>query len=114
MNKTRRIFSKLLVLSMVAFGLVANVIPSVVLADNPNESSAHHSLTGGWDKNLIGTSGKHWTRYTQRESNRQALAGITISGYNKESNLGNYTTAYVKSARSVDLKHPHIHSGGAS
>lgn len=114
MNETRKKFSKLLMLSTVAFGLVANIIPSVVLADNPNESSAHHSLTGGWDKAVVGTSGKHWTRYTQRDSNRQALAGITISGYKRETGLGNYQTAYKKSSRSVDLRHPHIHSGGAS
>lgn len=114
MSKVRGKFSKLLVLSMVAFGLVANFMSSVVLADNPNESSAHHSLTGGWDKALIGTSGRHWTRYTQRESNRQAIANITISGYRQESALGDYRTAYVKSARSVDLRHPHTHSGGVN
>lgn len=114
MSKVRGKFSKLLVLSMVASGLVANVIPSVVLADNPNESSTHHSLTGGWDKNLTNTSGKHWTEYKQRDSNRQAMAGIEITGYKKESKLGNYKTAYVKSTRSVDLKHPHTHSGGPS
>lgn len=114
MSKVRGKFSKLLVISMVTFGLAANVIPSVVLADNPNESSAHHSLTGGWDKNLIGTSGRHWTRYTQRESNRQAYANIRISGYNQETGLGNYSTAYIKSSRSVDERHPHVHSGGAS
>lgn len=114
MSKVRGKFSKLLVLSMVASGLVTNVIPSVVLADNPNESSSHHSLTGGWDKNLRGTSGRHWTRYTQRDSNRQAIARITLSGYKQESNLGNYKTAYVKSARAVDERHPHIHSGGPS
>lgn len=114
MNKARRKFSKLLVLSMLGFGLAANFIPSVVLADNPNEHSAHHSLTGGWDKNLIGTTGRHWTRYTQRESTRQAYANIRISGYNQETGLGNYRTAYIKSARSVDERHPHVHSGGAS
>lgn len=114
MSKVRGKFSKLLVLSMVDSGLVTNVIPSVVLADNPNESSAHHSLTGGWDKAFIGTSGKHWTRYTQRDSNRKAAAHITISGYKRESGLGNYQTAYKKSGRSVDEKHPHVHSGGPS
>ena len=114
MSKVRGKFSKLLVLSMVAFGLVANVIPSVVLADNPNEHSAHHSLTGGWDKALTNRSGRHWTRYTQRDSNRQAAAHITISGYKRETGLGNYQTAYKKSSRSVDLRHPHIHSGGVS
>lgn len=56
--KQEKKVSKLLVLSMVAFGLVANVIPSVVLADDPNEHSAHHPLTGGWDKGF-GSSSRH-------------------------------------------------------
>lgn len=114
MNRIRKKFSKIILLSMLGFSLTGNFITSVVLADNPNQHSAHHSLTGGWDKNLIGNSGKHWTRYTQRESNRQAAAHITITGYKRESGLGNYKTAYKKSARSVDVKHPHTHSGGAS
>lgn len=114
MSKVRGKFFKLLVLSMVAFGLVANFMSSVVLADNPNQSSAHHLLEGGWDKALIGTSGRHWTSYTQRESDRQAIANITISGYRQESGLRNYRTAYIKSGRSVDLRHPHVHSGGVN
>lgn len=113
MSKVRGKFSKLLVLSMVAFGLVANVIPSVVLADNPNEHSAHHSLTGGWDKALTNRSGRHWTRYTQRESARQAYASIRLENYNQETGLGNYRTAYKKSNISTAEGHPHIHSGGA-
>ena len=30
------------------------------------------------------------------------------------SGLGNYQTAYKKSGRSVDEKHPHVYSGGPS
>lgn len=112
MSKVRGKFSKLLVLSMVAFGLVANFMSSVVLADNPNESSAHHLLEGGWDKALIGTSGRHWTRYSQRYSIAPLYAAIKLDGYLREADTGNYQTAYKKASRAVDEQHGHIHSGG--
>lgn len=111
MDKTRGNFSKFLVLAMFGVGLFGNFAPSIVLADNPSEHSSVHSLTGGWDK-TIGNIGRHWTSYSQRYGTGQLYASIKLSGYQRESSLGNYQTAYVKSDRRVDLKHPHTHSGG--
>lgn len=111
MDKTRGDFSKFLVLAMLGVGLLGNFAPSIVLADNPNEHSSYHSLTGGWNR-TIGNIGRHWTTYTQRYGTGQLYASIKLSGYQRQSNLGNYKTASVTSSRRVDLKHPHIHSGG--
>lgn len=112
MNETRKKFSKLLILSMMGFGLAGNFAPSAVFADNPNEHSAHHSLTGGWDKAFIGNSGRHWTRYSQRYSIAPLYAAIKLDGYLREADTGNYQTAYKKASRAVDEQHGHIHSGG--
>ena len=94
------------------FGLGSGIKYEISYADNPRIKSSHHSITGGWEKGLVGNSGKHWTRYTQRNSGGRVYASIQITGYARETNLGNYTSAYVKSSRSVDIHHPHYHTGG--
>ena len=94
------------------FGWISEMKCDLAYADNPNEKSSYHTLTGGWDKDFIGSSGKHWTKYTQRNNGGKVYASIQLTGYARETELGSYTSAYVKSSRSVDIYHPHKHTGG--
>lgn len=112
MNTIRKtvFISSLLIILIVT--LYNDYSSEVVFADNPNQKSTVHSLTGGWNKNLIGTSGKHWTKYDQINNGARVYASIELTGYQRETALGTYTSAKVISGRSVDYYHPHRHTGG--
>ena len=71
-----------------------------------------HTLTGGWNRDAGRSTGKHWTLYTQKNNGGMVYATIELTGYARESALGDYNSAYVKPSRSVDYYHPHNHGGG--
>lgn len=112
MNKSRKIIVMMSLICMLMFTLISDYSKGMVYADNPNDKSTMHSLTGGWDKDFLGTSGKHWTKYGQINNGGLVYASIELRGYSRESKFGTYTSAYVKSSRSVDYYHTHKHSGG--
>ena len=112
MNTIRKTISIGFILLILIVTMFIDYSSEVVFADNPNEKSTMHSLTGGWNKNLIGTSGKHWTKYDQINNGARVYASIRLTGYPRESVLGTYISAKVVSGRSVDYYHPHYHTGG--
>lgn len=108
----RKILSIALLAVITISGFTLSSKVNISFADNPNDKSTFHSLTGGWDKNFLGTSGKHWTKFDQKSSTGKIYASITLQGYDKETTLGSFKSAYVKSTRSVDYYHTHYHTGG--
>jgi len=111
MDKTRGKFSKLIVLSILTFGLAINFTPFIALADNPNIVTSMSSLTGGWNANYIGTNGKHWTLYGQKNVGKLLYATIHISGKTQETATGSTTSAKVTSVHNVGPYVSHKHNG---
>lgn len=112
MNAIRKKIFIVSILIILFVTLYIDYSSKVVFADNPNQKSTVHSLTGGWNKNWIGTSGKHWTKYDQINNGARVYASIELTGYQRETYLGTYTSAKVVSGRSVDYYHQHRHTGG--
>lgn len=110
--KDRKKFSVALVVLLLSLGVVSSTSNDEVYADNPNIKSTFAHLTGGWDANFLGSNGKHWTNYTQKNmGNRTVYASIHISGKVQEVGNGTPTRAYVKSAHNVGPYVTHYHNG---
>lgn len=114
MKSLRQKFAIVTLAILIATSILGNSLESKVFADNPNEYSQYHSLTGGWDKNLLSSSGKHWTKFRQIDTSYKLYATIKLNGYNADTEVGSYVLAFVRSSRSVDLYHTHYHSGGVA
>lgn len=98
-------------MSLLPFNLITSNTTNVALADNPNIKTTMSSLTGGWNANYIGTTGKHWTNYGQKDVGKLLYATIHITGKTQEIKTGSKTSAKVTSVHNVGPYISHKHNG---
>ena len=98
---------------LIILALIFMLINSVAFADNFNKSTHYYRYSGGFNKNFVGSNGKHWTKYSifQPVENGGVWSQINVAGRGKDYSAGDQYS-YALSRFSVDFYHQHTHSHG--